>query len=94
MRGLNFEAVYDDALVFVVREGHQLPSKPPKIDAVLKFPVVVPTKGTIPRQELDCYLSGRGVSHLGNAIETKSSDLRRAYLSISDAVAVAPKGVF
>lgn len=94
MRGLVFEALFDEALVFVVRKDHPVTLHQPSLADALGFPMLIPPAGTIIRQELDRFLSSQGVSDVGDRIETTSSDLQRTYLRLSDAIAVAPRGVF
>lgn len=93
MRGLVFEALYDEPLVFVVHSDHPLAGRNVTIEEVLGYQLLVPPEGTIIRQEMDRYLSGRGISQLSNSIETTSSDLQRACLRTSNMIAITPKGV-
>ncbi|MEM6824938.1 MAG: LysR substrate-binding domain-containing protein [Pseudomonadota bacterium] len=93
MRGLVFEALYDEPLVFVVRECHPLAGQNVTIEEVLGYQLLVPPEGTIIRQEMERYLAGRGVTQLSNLIETTSSDLQRAYLRMTDSIAITPRGV-
>ncbi|MEM9707234.1 MAG: LysR substrate-binding domain-containing protein [Pseudomonadota bacterium] len=94
MRGLVFETLFDEPLIFVVRRGHSLAQGKPNIEDVLEFPLLLPPKGTIIRQELDRYFASQAVTHLPNAVETTSSDFQRTYLAKTEAVCVLPRGVF
>ncbi|WP_126979623.1 LysR substrate-binding domain-containing protein [Frigidibacter oleivorans] len=93
MRGLVFEALYDEPLVFVVRASHPLAHKSPSLQDVLDYPMLLPPEGTIIRQEVSRFLAGQGVGGLPNVIETTSSDFQRAYLAITESVAIIPQGV-
>ncbi|MEM1235081.1 MAG: LysR substrate-binding domain-containing protein [Pseudomonadota bacterium] len=93
MGGLVFEALYDEPLVFVVRPSHPLAGKTPGMQDVLEHPLLLPPEGTIIRQEVSRFLAGRGVGRLPDLIETTSSDFQRAYLAITESIAVIPRGV-
>ncbi|MEO1024413.1 MAG: LysR substrate-binding domain-containing protein [Pseudomonadota bacterium] len=93
MRGLIFEALYDEPLVFVVRSEHPLSGGPALLQDALDYPMMLPPEGTIIRQEISRFLAGHGAAKLANIIETTSSDFQRAYLASTDCVAVIPKGV-
>ncbi|MEM9432682.1 MAG: LysR substrate-binding domain-containing protein [Pseudomonadota bacterium] len=93
MRGLTFEALYDEPIVFAVRAEHPLSGGPGLLQDALDHPLMLPPEGTIIRQEISRYLAGHGVGKLANVIETTSSDFQRAYLASTDCVAVIPKGV-
>lgn len=93
MRGLVFEALYDEPIVFVVRSDHALAGKTCSLKDVLKYPFLLPPEGTIIRQEIARYFAGQGVGRLPDVIETTSSDFQRAYLANTESVAVIPRGV-
>ncbi|MEM9342062.1 MAG: pca operon transcription factor PcaQ [Pseudomonadota bacterium] len=93
MRGLVFEALYDEPLVFVVRNGHPLAKRAPSVQAITDFPLVLPPEGTIIRQEIDRYFTQHGVTRVPDLIETISSDFQRAYTASTDSVTVIPRGV-
>ena len=93
MRGLVFEPIYDEPLVFVVRAGHPLANNAATLEQALSFPLILPPEGTIIRREAARFLSGQGASKLSNTIETTSTDFQRSYLQISDCVVVVPRGV-
>lgn len=93
MRGLVFEALYDEPLVFVVRPAHPLADRPATLQDVLEYPLMLPPEGTIIRHESARFLAGQGVGHLPDLIETTSSDFQKAYLTMTDCVAVLPRGV-
>jgi len=94
MRGLVFEALYDEPLVFVVRPSHPLAvKKSASLQEALECPLVLPPEGTIIRQEVSRFLAGQGVGNLPDIIETTSSDFQRAYIASTGCVAVIPRGV-
>lgn len=94
MRGLVFEALYDEPLVFVVRPTHPLASKTSvALQDALEYSLLLPPQDTIIRQEASRFLAGKGVGILADIIETTSSDFQRAYLSLTDCVAIIPRGV-
>ena len=93
MKGLSFEALYDEPLIFAVRSGHPLASGGATLDGVLDYPMIMPPEGTIIRQEASRFLASRAVGTITNLIETTSSDFQRTYLETSDAVAIIPRGV-
>ncbi|MEM7464381.1 MAG: LysR substrate-binding domain-containing protein [Pseudomonadota bacterium] len=94
MRGLVFETIFDEPLIFVVRRNHPLASSTAQLEDTLSFPYVVPPRGTIIRQEMDRFLASRGITDLPNVIETTSSDFQRSYVLKTDAICVIPRGVF
>ncbi|MCW1950692.1 MAG: LysR family transcriptional regulator [Octadecabacter sp.] len=93
MRGLNFQALFDEPLVFVVRAGHPLSAGRATLQEILSYPMLLLPEDTIIRQEVSRYLSGQGVSALTDTVETTSSDFQRAYIMQTDCVAVIPRGV-
>ena len=92
MRGLVFEALYDEPLVFVVRRGHPLAEMHCAIENVLAYPLLLPVEDTIIRHEVSRFFAAAGVSRIDDLIETLSTDFQRAYLLTTDCVAVAPRG--
>ena len=93
MKGLAFEALFDEPLIFVVRADHPLANGRHSLQAAMSYPFLLPPEGTIIRQEANRYLASQSVSQIPDVIETTSSDFQRAYLRISDAVAIVPSGV-
>lgn len=93
MRGLVFEALYDEPLVFVVRPSHALVGRPATLQEVAEHPLVLPPEGTIIRQEAARYFAKHGLGALTNIVETTSSDFQRAYVAATDSIAVIPRGV-
>ncbi|MEO1677298.1 MAG: LysR substrate-binding domain-containing protein [Pseudomonadota bacterium] len=93
MRGLVFEALFDEPLVFVIRPAHPLAGTKTTLQDVLQHPLMLPTEGTVIRQEVSRFLAGHGVGRLPDLIETTSPDFQRAYVAATDCVAVIPRGV-
>lgn len=93
MRGLVFEALYDEPLVFVVRADHPLSGSRVTLEAVAEFPIILPPEGTIIRHEVSRFLAGQGFDRLSDLVETTSSDFQRAYIADTDCVAIIPRGV-
>lgn len=93
MRGLVFEALFDEPLIFVVGENHRLAHTNASLEAALSCPLVLPPIGTVIRVEIDRYLAGKSVTQLNNIIETTSSDFQRAYIMQNECVCIVPRGV-
>jgi len=95
MKGLSFEHLFDEPLIFVVDASHPLIGADASLSlrAAMAYPFLLPPEGTIIRQEVNRFLILEGLSRPSNVIETTSSDFQRAYLRATDCVAVVPKGV-
>ncbi len=91
LKGISFEHLYSEPLIFVARPDHPLAARPgvtlADIDAGI---VVVPLPGTIIRAELDKFTVARGLAEFSNKIESVSFELMRAVLADGDAVACIP----
>lgn len=93
MKGLNFEHLFNEPLVFFVRNGHPLiGQKTVGVDDIDRFPVVLPLPKTIIRAEIDRCIIAHGLSRFSNLIETLSFEFARNYITISDAVVCQPLG--
>ncbi|HJV82108.1 pca operon transcription factor PcaQ [Noviherbaspirillum sp.] len=87
MVGLVFELLYVDPLMLVVRSGHPLAGRTfPSLTEVMRFPFIVPVKGTIPRHNVESFLQSHGMDLPRNCIETISVSVARAITLRSDAV--------
>ncbi|MEM8702835.1 MAG: LysR substrate-binding domain-containing protein [Pseudomonadota bacterium] len=93
MKGLAFEALFDEPLIFVVRAGHPLAAGRSTLQEAVTYPLLLPPEGTVIRQEVSRFFAAHGVTRLADVIETTSSDFQRAYLEATDAVAAIPRGV-
>ena len=91
--GLQFEALYGDALRFVVRPGHPLVGSPigTTVGRLSEFALVLPTRETSIRQQADSLLLQHGIRISSTCLETLSTALARSYVQISDSVWIAPE---
>lgn len=93
MKGLAFEALYDEPLVFVVRPNHPLTATKASLQDAISYPMLLPLKNTIIWQEIARFLASKSASSLRDVIETTSSEFQRTYLETTDSVAIIPRGV-
>lgn len=93
MRGLSFEALFEEPLVFVVRAGHELTKGPVSPDDLAAYTLILPPTGTIIREELDRFFFSSGIALPSNRLESTSSEFQRAYLKENNCVAAIPRGV-
>ncbi|QDZ03323.1 LysR family transcriptional regulator [Nitratireductor mangrovi] len=93
LKGVSFEHLYSEPLVFVAHPDHPLAGRPEvtlgDIDAGL---VLVPPPGTIIRSELDKFTVAHGLAEFSNKIESILFEFVRAYLARADATACIPLG--
>jgi len=92
MKGLSFELLYAEPLVFVARNGHPLARRAASVQAVLAYPLVLFAEGTIPRHSTESFFSARGLAVPPNALETLDLMVARALVAQSDAVWITPLG--
>lgn len=93
MAGLSFELLYVEPLVLTVRPGHALAAaRTVPLSEVLAYPIVVATKGTIPRHNTESYFQSRGLKLPSNCTETLSVSLARQLTLESDTVWFTPIG--
>lgn len=93
MVGLTFELLYVEPLVFAVRPGHPLLAEPnPSLVAVLSYPLIVSTKGTVPRHNTESLLHASGLRLPDNCVETLAVTVSALLCLRSDAVWIAPAG--
>lgn len=92
MAGLEFEFLYEEPIVAVVRAGHPLARAP--LDRILReVPVVLPTRDAIIRGTVDAFLTATGHPRLIPAVETTTLALGRGLLQATDAIWFISKGV-
>lgn len=93
MKGLTFEHLFYESIVFSARPGHPL-SKAGSVSLadVDAYPVIIPLPETIIRSELDRYMVSNGFPEFSNVIETVSFEFARPYLQAHDAVSALPRG--
>jgi LysR family pca operon transcriptional activator len=93
MKGISFEHLFSEPLVFVAHPRHPLAGRETvdlqDIDAGM---VIVPPPGTIIREELDKFTIAHGLPAFSNKIESITFEFIRAYLERGDAVACIPLG--
>jgi DNA-binding transcriptional LysR family regulator len=93
MTGLSFELLYMEPLVLAVRPGHPLAARAaPSLNDVVACPLIVSTRGTVPRHHAESYLQSRGLKLPADCIETISISVARLLVQQSDAVWMAPAG--
>jgi len=94
MTGLEFEHVYSERVVVVVREGHPLLSLSPfRLDRLQDFTVLMPTRASVIRPFVERMFLAYGMPELPRQIETVSSSFGRAFVTSSDAVWIISEGV-
>jgi LysR family transcriptional regulator, pca operon transcriptional activator len=92
MAGLDFEYLYEEPIIAVVRAGHPAARAP--ISRFLRdYPVVLPTAESIIRKSVDDYLASLGLAGLEPAVETSTLALGRGLLLASDALWFISRGV-
>lgn len=94
MKGLTFELLYTEALVLVARTSHPLATgaEAPTLAQALSYPLVVFSKGTVPRLHTEAWLAGSGLKLPVNCTETMSVSLARLIVRQSDALWFTPVG--
>jgi DNA-binding transcriptional LysR family regulator len=93
MAGLSFELLYMEPLVIAARTGHPLAALPtPALAQALDYPLVVSSKGTVPRQHTEAWLQTLGMTLPANCIETMSVSVARLLAQQSDALWFTPAG--
>jgi LysR family transcriptional regulator, pca operon transcriptional activator len=94
MTGLTFEHLYSEKVAFIVRVGHPLLAmKPFRPDALLGFPVLMPTRRSIIRRPVEQFLIARGLDAIKGQIDTVSDSFGRAFVKRTDAVWIISEGV-
>ncbi len=93
MVGVSFELLYVEPLAVVARPGHPLfGAGTISLNEVIAYPLVVSTRGTVPRHNTESYLQSHGLRLPANCIETLSVSLARLITMQSDAVWIVPGG--
>lgn len=94
MTGLTFEHLYSEKIAFVVRPGHPLLTmKAFKPNALLGYPVLMPTRRSVIRQPVEQFLIARGLDAIKGRIDTVSDSFGRAFVKRTDAVWIISEGV-
>lgn len=94
MAGLSFELLQAEPLAIVVRASHPLCALPQlSLHAVLDYPLVVYSEGTIPRHTTESFLSAWGLKlPTGRRLETLDVAVARLLVRQTDSVWFTPLG--
>lgn len=92
MAGLDFEYLYEEPIIAVVQAGHPA-ARMPIAQVLRNSPLILPTRESIIRKNVDDYLAASGLAGLEPAVETSTLALGRGLLLASDAVWFISKGV-
>ena len=93
MVGLSFELLYVEPLIAVARPDHPLfEMGSVSLNDVIHYPLIVSTRGTVPRHNTESYLQAHGLKLPSNCVETLSVSVARLIAIQSDAVWIAPMG--
>ncbi|MBL4696966.1 MAG: LysR family transcriptional regulator [Rhizobiaceae bacterium] len=93
LKGMNFEHLYHEPLVFACRTEHPLAKKHSvMIEDINQYEIIIPSDETIIRTELDRYMLSKGLARFSNVIETISFEFSRNYIQQTDAIVCQPKG--
>lgn len=92
MAGLAFEYLYEEPIIAVVKADHPA-ARLPIARILQEYPVILPTRESIIRKNVDEYLAAVGMAGLEPAVETSTLALGRGLLLASDAIWFISKGV-
>ena len=92
MNDLNFEHLYEEAVILCVRTGHPLGGAGAE-EVLRRAPLILPTEGAIIRRVVDDYLASLGLGPVRPAFETVSLAVGRGLLLGSDAAWFISRGV-
>ncbi|WP_397474170.1 pca operon transcription factor PcaQ [Pusillimonas sp.] len=91
--GLSFELLYVEPLVAVARAEHPLLAEPdPALHRIVEYPLIVSTRGTVPRHNTESFLRSRGLGLPSNCLETLSVSVARLVAMGTDSVWFTPMG--
>ena len=94
MRGLSFEHIFTEDLVFTVRPGHPLlRARTVTPRSLTEYRLVLPDEGTRIRKAADNFFVSSGLNLPENVIQTIDVSFGRSYMLQSDAVWCTPQGV-
>jgi DNA-binding transcriptional LysR family regulator len=94
MQGLSFALLYAEPLALVVRPEHPLlalPGASASLQAVLDYPLVIATPGTVPRHHTEALFQTHGLRLPTGVTETLSVSVARLLACRSNAVWVTPE---
>ncbi|WP_404862719.1 pca operon transcription factor PcaQ [Georhizobium sp. MAB10] len=93
MIGLSFEPLYSEHVIFAVRSGHPLMSKPNfSLGELRDYTILMPTPNAVIRPFVDRFLVTNGIAELPVRIETVSDAFGRAYIRAHDAIWIISEG--
>ena len=91
LRGLHFEQLYAEPVVFVTRCEHPLARwKIFQQAEIARYPVILPHTDTAMRAATERFLMALGITRFTDRIETASYEFARAYAQECDCILVAP----
>ncbi|MFC4273785.1 LysR substrate-binding domain-containing protein [Achromobacter aloeverae] len=90
MEGLWFESLGPEPLLFAVGAGHPLARSSATLADVLRWPLVVPAHGSIPRHSLESLLARHGLALPNGCLETADAYLGNLVTRTTDSVWAAP----
>ncbi|GAB2643885.1 LysR substrate-binding domain-containing protein [Prescottella soli] len=95
LQDVTFELLYTESLALIVRSGHPLtaPTGPVPMPAVLDYPLVVATAGTVPRHHTEVLLQRHGLHLPAGCVETLDVTVARTLTRHGDAVWFTPERV-
>lgn len=94
MRGLSFEHIFTEELVFTVRPGHPLlRARLVTPRNLMDYRLVLPDEGTRIRKAADNFFVSSGLKLPENVIQTIDVSFGRSYMLQSDAIWCTPQGV-
>ncbi len=93
MVGVSFELLYVEPLVVVARRGHPVLAQTGlSLNEIIQYPLIVSTKGTVPRHNTESHLQARGLKLPGSCFETLSVSIARLIALQSDSLWFTPMG--
>ena len=95
LQDVTFELLYTESLALIVRPGHPLTvsAGPVPMPAVLEYPLVVATAGTVPRHHTEALLQRHGLHLPGGCVETLDVTVARTLARRGDAIWFTPERV-
>lgn len=93
MYGVSFEPLYTEPLVLAVRAGHPLVSIVPQAPEISAYPLILPVRGTMIRNDVERFLISSGIGMSRQRIESISNTMGRSLLQQSDAIWFCSLGV-
>ena len=95
LQDVTFELLYSESLALIVRPGHPLTefAGAAPMPAVLEYPLVVATAGTVPRHHTEVLLQRHGLHLPAGCVETLDVTVARTLARRGDAVWFTPERV-